>query len=266
MLTKLRNSLVLLLLGAAASGSSAQSENQSNDEWISLFNGQNLDNWQIKFTGQPLGVNYRDTFRVEDGLLTVSYENWDGFNNEFGHLFYDQVFSHYLLRVEYRFVGEQVNQGPGWAFRNNGMMLHSQDPRTMTVPQEFPVSIESQLLGGNGSDPRSNLNVCTPGTNMVMAGELITQHCTNSSSATFHGDQWVTIELEVRGSESLIHRINGETVFELQDMQLDPRDPDAQALISNGSEIALNEGYVAIQAESHPTQFRSIELLPLNEN
>ena len=266
MLTRTRNTLALLLLGAAASGSSAQNNNQTDGEWISLFNGQNLDNWQVKFTGQPLGVNFRDTFRVEDGLLSVSYENWDGFNNEFGHLFYDQVFSHYLLRVEYRFVGEQVNQGPPWAFRNNGMMLHSQDPRTMTLPQEFPVSIESQLLGGNGSDPRTTLNVCTPGTNMVMDNELITRHCTNSSSDTFHGDQWVTVELEVRGSESLVHRVNGETVFELQHIQLDPTDPDAQALISKGSEIVLSEGYVAIQAESHPTQFRKIDLLPLSNN
>jgi hypothetical protein len=263
--TNIRSALAFLLLGAVACGSSAQSFNQSDGDWIRLFNGQNLDNWQVKFTGQPLGINYRDTFRVEDGLLTVSYENWDGFNNEFGHLFYDQVFSHYLLRVEYRFIGEQVNQGPGWAYRNNGMMLHSQDPRTMTVPQEFPVSIESQLLGGNGSDPRTNLNVCTPGTNMVIQGELITQHCTNSSSETFHGDQWVTVELEVRGSESLTHRINGEIVFELEDIQLDSTDADAQALIANGSDIILKEGYVSIQAESHPTQFRTIELLPLAE-
>ena len=96
-------------------------------------------------------------------------------------------------------------------------------------------------------------------------GELITQHCTDSSSGTFHGDQWVTVELEVRGSESLTHRINGEIVFELEDIQLDSTDADAQALIANGSDIILKEGYVAIQAESHPTQFRAIELLPLTK-
>ena len=51
---------------------------QSDSEWISLFNGKDLQNWRVKFTGHPLGVNFRDTFRVENGLLTVSYENWDG--------------------------------------------------------------------------------------------------------------------------------------------------------------------------------------------
>ena len=234
-----------------------------DDDWIQLFNGENLDNWLVKFTGQPFGLNFRETFRVEDGLLTVSYDNWNDFDGEFGHLFYDRVFSHYLLRVEYRFIGEQVSNGPGWAFRNNGLMLHSQDPATMTLNQEFPVSVESQLLGGNGSDPRPTANVCTPGTHMVIAGELITRHCTNSDSATFHGDQWVTVEFEVRGSDSLVHRIDGAPVFQLSEMQLDPDDPDAQALLARGAPLMLGEGYVSIQAESHPTQFRRIELLPL---
>jgi len=249
------------LIAALALTSAASGAEEAG--WISLFNGEDLDNWIIKFTGQELGVNYRNTFRVEDNLLTVSYDDWNDFNGEFGHLFYNQVFSHYRLRIEYRFVGEQVSNGPGWAFRNNGMMLHSQDPASMTVEQEFPVSLEAQLLGGNGSDPRSTSNVCTPGTNMVMNGELITQHCTNSSSQTYHGDQWVKAEFEVLGDESIKHWIDGELVFELQKPQLDERDPDAQALIQRGAEIMLKEGYVALQAESHKTQFRTIELLPL---
>ena len=250
--------IAALLLPTIACG-----QNNTTGDWIQLFNGVNLDNWQVKFTGQELGANYRETFRVENSLLTVSYENWNNFNGEFGHLFYNQVFSHYLLRVEYRFTGEQVNNGPGWAYRNNGLMLHSQDPAGMSLDQEFPVSIEVQLLGGNGTDLRTTANVCTPGTNMVMNGELIIRHCTNSNSGTFHGNQWVTVEMEIHGSNSLIHRINGQEVFSLQDIQLDATDLDAQALLEKGAPVTLKEGYVALQAESHPTQFRKIELLPL---
>jgi len=250
--------IAALLLPTIACG-----QNATTGEWIQLFNGENLDNWQVKFTGQELGANYRETFRVENNLLTVSYENWNNFNGEFGHLFYDQVFSHYLLRVEYRFIGEQVSNGPGWAYRNNGLMLHSQNPASMSLDQEFPVSIEVQLLGGNGKDLRTTANICTPGTNMVMNGELITRHCTNSNSGTFHGDQWVTVEMEIHGSNSLIHRINGQEVFSLQEIQLDATDLDAQALLEKGAPVTLKEGYVALQAESHPTQFRKIELLPL---
>lgn len=241
-----------------------QAQSNEGNEWIQLFNGENLNNWKIKFTGFELGENYRDTFKVVDGLLTVSYDNWPDFNNEFGHMFYDQSFSHYELRIEYRFIGEQVANGPAWAFRNNGMMLHSQAPESMTFDQAFPASIEAQMLGGNGKDPRPTGNVCTPGTHMAMAGALVTRHCTNSNSETFHGDQWVKMEMIVRGSESISQIVNGVTVMEYQDIQLDTTDPDAKALIQNGAAIELAEGYISIQAESHPIQFRKIELRVLD--
>jgi hypothetical protein len=230
---------------------------------IALFNGENLDNWVPKFTGFELGENYRDTFRVEDGLLSVSYENWPDFKGEFGHLFHEQVFGNYILQVEYRFVDEQVNQGPAWAFRNNGIMLHSQTPESMLVEQEFPASIEVQLLGGNGQDERSTANVCSPGTNYVLNGELFTPHCENSTSATFHGDQWVNLEIEVRGNELIRHTVNGEVVFEYSEPQLDTNDPDGSRLASQGVLVQISEGHIAIQAESHPTQFRRIDLIPL---
>ena len=250
--------LLLPALCLLASGSLAQDE-----EWVSLFNGRNLEGWTPKFTGFPTGVNHLDTFTVEDGFLTVTYDNWTDFQREFGHLFHERSFSHYLLRVEYRFVGEQVTNGPDWAFRNNGMMLHSQTPESMTLDQEFPASIEVQLLGGNGSDERTTANICTPGTHFRLEGELITQHCVNSSSATFHGDQWVTLEVEMRGDELMRHTVNGEIVFEYSETQLDDTDPDGRRLLDAGAPLALSEGLIAIQAESHPTQFRRIDVLPL---
>lgn len=258
LLSSLLSSLVFSLLPGTM-----LAQNNS-EEWISLFNGNDLTNWLVKFTGHELGVNYRDTFRVVDGVLTVSYENWPDFKGEFGHIFYNESFSHYRLRVEYRFVGEQVSNGPEWAFRNNGVMLHSQSPQSMTLDQEFPASIEVQLLGGNGEDERPTANVCSPGTHYVKEGELVTQHCLNSSSATYHGDQWVSLEVEVRGDELIRHSVNGEVVFEYSKTQLDTDDADAQNLIAQGQVIAVNAGYISLQAESHPTEFRKIELLPLS--
>lgn len=257
-----RFTVLLAVLGTLSTAALGQTG--AKPDWIPLFNGEDIDDWIVKFRGQELGVNFRNTFRVEDGVLKVSYDEWSDFNNEFGHLFYKDSFSHYLLRVEYRFAGDQVTNGPAWAFRNNGMMLHSQDPATMTVDQEFPASIEVQLLGGNGSDPRPTANVCTPGMHYNRAGQLITQHCTNSLSRTFHGDQWVTLEVEIRGDESIVHRVNGEPVFHYGKPQLDEGDPDAQALLAAGAPLAVTEGFIAIQAESHPTEFRRIDLLPLD--
>ena len=239
---------------------------QSNQEleWIQLFNGYDLDGWTPKFTGYPLGENYLNTFKVEDGLFKISYDDWDNFDNKFGHIFYREPYSQYLLRVEYRFVEDQVTNGPGWAFRNNGILFHSQPPESMALDQEFPVSIEAQMLGGNGIDDRPTANVCSPGTHYIKNGKLITAHCVNSTSQTYHGDQWVSMELQVHGSESFRHLVNGEVVFEYSGIQLDPSDPDAQRLIEAGSVVSVTGGYISVQAESHPLEIRKLELLPLD--
>jgi hypothetical protein len=92
---------------------------------VSGGNGKNLDGWVPKIAGHPLGENYLDTFRVENGVLKVSYDKYDAFDNKFGHLFYRDKFSHYIIAAEYRFVGDQAKGAPSWALRNNGLMLHS---------------------------------------------------------------------------------------------------------------------------------------------
>lgn len=240
-------------------------------QWRALFNGENLEGWTPKFTKSELGVNFRDTFRVEDGLLSVNYSNWDQpFAGEFGHLFADGSHSHYVLRAEYRFIGEQVAGGPGWALRNNGFMIHGQQPTEMEVNQEFPASIEVQLLGGPDSGERHTGNICTPGTNIHRDGQLITQHVIDSNSPTFPGDQWVTIEVVVNGAEEIRHYINGQEVIRYGGIELDPNDKLAkvplQARQAAGDDsLALGEGSISIQAETAPCQFRKIEILELDE-
>jgi hypothetical protein len=232
-------------------------------KWIQLFDGRDLEGWAPKIRGFPLGENHSNTFRVEDGILKVAYDRYTTFDGKFGHLFYREKLSHYVVRAEYRFVGQQTPGGPSWAVRNSGIMLHCQAPESMEKEQEFPVSIEVQLLGGDGANPRSTANLCTPGTNVVMNGKLITQHCTNSRSKTYHGDQWVTVEVEVRGSKSIKHIVEGQTVLEYTEPQLDERDRDAQRLLARGADKMLREGYLSLQAESHPVEFRKVELLRL---
>lgn len=225
--------------------------NPDTEEWIELFNGKDLSNWSPKVRGYPLGENPFNTFRVENGIMEARYDQYTEFDKRFGHIFYKGgPFSHYKILVEYRFVGEQVKGGPAWAYRNNGIMYHTQDPKTMTVEQDFPGSMEYQLLGGNGKDPRTTGNLCTPGTHVVFNGKFTEDHIINSTSDTYHGDQWVTAELVVHGSEKAEHFINGKKVLEYTGLQWDDRTP-------NGS------GYIALQAESHPTDFRKVRLLNL---
>lgn len=235
----------------------------AEEKWVSLFNGKNLTGWTPKIRGYELGDNFGDTFRVEDGVMKVGYDKYDKFDEKFGHIYYKDKFSHYRLRVEYRFVGDQCSGGPGWAIRNSGIMFHCQDPKTIAKDQKFPVSIEAQMLGGNGKDARTTANVCSPGTNIVMNGKLITQHCNSSKSETYHGDQWVTMEIEVHGSGKVLQKVNGQTVLEYEQPQLDPKDADAKPLIKDEKKLLLEEGYISLQSESHPIEFRKVEILVL---
>jgi len=260
----LRNIIFLVVLSFLSYACESGEKGEKLDGWVSLFNGKDLKDWKIKITGNDLNDNYKNTVKVENGVLKISYAEYDQFDEKFGHIFYKDIFSHYILRVEYRFVGDQVPGGPDWAYRNNGLMLHSQAPESMSKDQEFPVSVEVQLLGGNGTDERSTGNVCTPGTHIVMDGQLITDHCISSNSKTFHGDQWVTVEVEVLGNTVIKHMVNGEIVMEYNNPQFDVEDPDAQKLMKTDDKM-LHEGYIALQAESHPTEFRKIEILNLKE-
>lgn len=232
-------------------------------KWVKIFNGVNLNGWKPKITGHKFGENFGNTFRVVDGVIRVSYDKYDGeFKGRFGHLFYKKPYKNYIVRLEYRFTGEQIADGPGWAWRNSGIMIHCQDPKTMSLNQEFPVSLEVQLLGGPPTGKRTTGNVCSPGTNIMMDGKLVTQHCNDSHSDTFPGDQWVKAEAEVHGSGLVIHRINGVEVLRYEGAQFDPNDADAKAIMA-GKNIMIDTGYISLQSESHPCEFRNVEVLEL---
>jgi 3-keto-disaccharide hydrolase len=253
--------LAVVLLLLAPWDQAAEPEKK---EWIQLFNGKNLDGWTPKITGYALGENFADTFRVEGGLLKVAYDGYgDGFANRFGHLFYGQSFSHYIVAVEYRFVGQQAKGGPDWAFKNSGIMIHGQTAESMRKDQDFPISIEVQLLGGHETGERPTANLCTPGTNVVMKGVLFTEHCVNSTSKTFRGDEWVRVEAEVHGDGLVQHRVNGELVLSYEKPQV------GGGVVANYDPAAkpdgklLTEGTISLQSESHPIEFRKVELLNL---
>lgn len=255
---------VLFALGCADSSESETATTEPpKEEWIQLFNGKDLNDWHVKIAKHELDSNYANTFRVEDGYLTVGYEGYDNFDFQYGHIFYKEPFSHYKLVLEYRFIGEQAPGGEGWATRNSGAMLHCQDPKTMLKDQDFPISIEGQLLGGLGNGERPTANLCTPGTNVFMADTLFTPHCINSSSKTYDGDQWVHVEFVVLGDSIIHHIVEGDTVMTYTKPQI------GGGAVSNFDPAVkidgqpLTSGYISLQSESHPIQFRKVELLNL---
>lgn len=231
--------------------------------WINLFNGKDLKDWKVKISKHDFNDNYANTFRVENGLMKVSYDGYTNFDQQYGHIFYKKPFSAYLLKVTYRFVGEQAKGGEGWALRNSGAMLHCQAPETMLKDQDFPISIEGQILGGDGEHDRHTSNVCTPGTNIVFDGKLFTQHCLDSKSKTYAGDQWVTAEFLVLGDSVVKHIIEGEVVLEYTKPQIgggNVANYDPKVKIDGSP---LTSGYISLQSESHPIEFKTVKLFNL---
>jgi hypothetical protein len=229
-------------------------------EWVPLFNGRDLDGWTPKIAGYALGEDPMATFRVEDGLLTVGYERYGEFGGRFGHLFYEEPYDQYRLLVEYRFISDQAPGGESWALRNSGVMLHAQAPETMPDDQDFPISVEVQFLGGNGTDERPTGNVCTPGTEIEMDDARVAGHCTDSSSRTYHGDEWVTTEITVLGDSLFIHVVEGDTVLTYGRSTIGGGVVNGYDPAAKPDGAVLDQGYIALQSESHPIQFRRVLL------
>jgi hypothetical protein len=253
---------LVLPVAMVAAAAFAQSR-PDQAEWIQLFNGKDLDGWVMKIKGYDPGENFGNTARVENGVLKMAYDQYDEFNNRFGHLFYRQKFSHYVIAVEYRFVGKQAPGAPDWALRNSGVMIHSQSPESMKKDQDFPICIEVQFLGGSGTGERPTANLCTPGTHVEMNGKLFTTHCVSSTSKTYHGDEWVRVEAEVMGNQWVKHRVEGQTVLSYEKPQIGGGTVSGYDEAVKKDGMLLSEGYIALQAESHPIEFRKVELLNL---
>ncbi len=229
-------------------------------KWKQLFNGKNLNGWQMKIAGYPLGENFGNTFRVEDGILQVRYNAYDSFRNRFGALYYNKKFSNYRLKVEYRFIGELTPGAPSWGLRDGGVQYHCQPPGSLQPNQPFPVCLEYNLHGGNGKDERPVGEICTSGTYVEINGKRNTSFCTPATvKRTFHGDQWVTLEIEVRG-EKIRHFVNGEKILYFENPRYNPEHPIGKTFIVNGND-KVKEGYISLQSNSHPMDFRKIEIM-----
>lgn len=255
--------ILAILLAACKNNTTLDNSEDETGEWIQLFNGKDLDDWKVKISKHELHDNFANTFRVEDGSLKVNYEGYEDFDRKYGHIFYKDPFSAYFLRLEYRFTGEQAPGGEGWALRNSGAMLHGQSPESMLKDQDFPISIEGQLLGGDGTNERTTSNLCTPGTNVVMDNELFTPHCVNSSSETYHGDQWVTAEFLVLADSIIHHIVEGDTVLTYYQPQIGGGNVSSHDPAVKVDGQLIKEGYISLQSESHPIEFRKVELFDL---
>lgn len=253
-----------LLFVAATAALFASPAPAQTGKWQRIFDGNSLKGWTPKITGHAFGDNYLDTFQARNGVLRVNYARYAKFNGKFGHIAYRRPVSAFRMRFEYRFYGKTLPDVENWQYSNSGLMMLGQNPRTMTRDQKFPVSLEVQLLGAERPTPSPTANLCTPGTNVVMNGKLHTEHCTNSTSPIFPNAQWVKAEVLVTRKGDVTHFINGKPVMRYSAPQYDPTDADAKPLIAKaGGKLMVRSGYLYLQSEGHPVEFRNIELMEL---
>ena len=253
----------LMILGWQGQGSLAQENEPVEPEWIDLFNGRDLEGWTVKITGHPIGENYADTFRVEDGILKCEYDDYEEFGDRYGHLYSNLSYSHYKLRLEYRFEGRQLPDAPNYVDLNSGVMIHSQPPQSMELDQKFPASLEMQFLADQGKGKRQTGNVCTPGTDLVYKGKPTKKHVVKSVGPTLAAAEWVAVEVEVHGHEEIIYRVRGEEVLRYTRPSLDPKSKEAKPLLAQGANLELSHGHIALQAEAQRVWFRNIQIQPL---
>lgn len=257
--------LALVAISAVFISCGSKAQSTSENEWQSLFNGENLDGWIPKFYHHETGVNYANTFRVVDGVIQVNYDEYDEFNERYGHLFYEESFSSYHLKFEYRFTDQWREDAPSYTYRNSGVMFHSQAPETILKEQDWPISVEYQMLAeAEEGEPRPTGNMCSPGTDVVYEGQIDPRHCINSSSDTYKLDEWVEADLIVYSDSLVIHKVNGETVLEYSKPQIgggvaNGYDPEIKV---DGK--LLKEGYIGLQAEGQGVEFRDIKIKKLD--
>lgn len=235
-----------------------------SNEWITLFNGKDLNDWTVKMHHYEAGDNYGNTFRVEDGLMKVRYDQYE-FTDEFGHIFYKTPFKNFHLTVDYRFSGEFEEGGPFHARLNSGVMFHSQSAESQNKEQNWPVSVEMQYLADLGDGKRTTGNMCSPGTNIEFEGKLFPKHCLNSSKKALPKGQWVTAELIVNGSQ-ITQLIDGEVVLKYSNPTLDGKDRTVKgknAEYKQGGK-ALESGYIALQSEGQPIEFKNVRIKVLD--
>ncbi|MCB0839622.1 MAG: DUF1080 domain-containing protein [Bacteroidetes bacterium] len=233
---------------------------EESEKWVSLFNGQNLDGWAIKINGHELGENYANTFRVEDSLLKISYDEYENYGTNYGAIFTEKSFTNYRLRVEYRFVGDTAVGAPNWGFRDSGVQYHCQSAASMEKDQPFPVCLEYNFHGGDGTNERPTGQICALGTALDFQGAPSTEFCVQPEvKRTFHGDQWVTAEVEVKG-DTITHWVNGEKILTFTNPRYNPEHEYGKNFIQ-GAKNELRSGHISFQSNSHPIQFRRVEIL-----
>ena len=258
--------LSLALVGALGIAVAAGQKPADQKDWIQLFNGKNLDGWVPKIRGYDLGVNYADTFRVADGMLKASYDKYTALR---GQVRASVLHAAEILALHHR-GGVPLRRRAGAGRADLGRPQQRPDAPQPGRGDDGEGSGFSDL--GRGAAARRPAE-----RQAAIDGKRV--HARHADLHERHDGERPLHELEVgdvspakagyasrsRSAAASASRTGGRT----------DRARVRQPTIGGGEVTAfdpkvkvdgtlLTEGYIAIQGESHPTDFRKIELLNLS--
>lgn len=273
--------LIPYLVLTALLGASPALAGPSDSAWVSMFNKYDTSlatNWDFKITTRAMNVDPLNTFRWavvgSDTVLEVNVSGYTNFNGMFGHIGYKiRPFNYFVVRVEHQFYGSQAPGNPGsWAVQNNGIMHHSQSVASMSLNQNFPVSMEAQLLGpGNtGADNNSSMNLCTPGTSyytVATGGTRNDTHCNTAVTkdrAQALAPNWAWAKVEAYSDSLIRYYFKDSLVLTYyRPVQYNGDNQVSNPSINITTGTPIKGGYILLQSESHGTRFRRVEVLNL---
>lgn len=244
---------------------------QPNSGWRPLFDGKTLNGWTTKLVGYPAGQDRLQTFRVKDGVLYISYDQYEGdLKGRVAHLFTRESFRAYRLSLDYRFVGDEFPNSPRPVNPpvNNGVLFHAESAEQMELNQPYPISVEAQLVGPDPQGtPRTTGNFCERAMKMFRQDKLM-PHCILSDAVPSPLGAWIHFDLEVTADGRVTEFINGKPVVHVDRIELNPdrtdtRLPVHSSIAAAGGKLLVTGGHIALQSEGHPTEFRNIRILSL---
>lgn len=208
-----KNYLIIIII-AGLTITSGRVLSQSSDETIQLFNGKNLDNWE--FYLQDNAVDPKGVFYIQDGVIHIK-------GDPFGYMRTKEVYSDYVLHVEWRYPVEATN---------SGIFVNVQSPDSI-----WPACFEIQLRAGSAGD-----FVLMSGTSLAEKTDRIIVAKKNESNEKPVGE-WNTAEIKVAGGNIEVV-ING-------------------LLQNKGTKASHTCGHICLQSEGKDIEFRNVHLTSL---
>lgn len=253
--------------GAGGSAGAGGSGGTSDDGWVSLFNGTNLEGWTASqghdalFAAGKVG---------EDPVIHV-YPNENtqpnGSSQPEATLRTSESYSSYVFHLEYKWGTRRFGARTTTA-RDNGICFHICNSPTKVWPDSIEFQLGSQEWGNdwvsgnifmlikntrakwtsatlNGKDAFSETGA------EKTIGAPDSYYRGLASAQLDHPDDWNIIELTVHGSTDAEYKVNGTVVNRVFDMECS----------ADGQTFApLDKGPIALQAEYAEVYFRNIKI------